>query len=361
MRVPLDVAPGMTGDEVNLRLGYELCDKAACTPFQMQQVRASTRFDDPSPPDGFLAFRLDASTLAVPIGREQPFDELPFRPMPMRFVMPLAVLPADHPARAQFTGDRGIGSRWIIASAAAGFAATAEQPAGFNGGCEGVMPLALIARVTDPTFAAERAKFLLAFPARSPKFTHPGASTVAPLQLNARQRADLETAIDKQMRVTMPGLFAPDPRGAVVKGPPAETSYQRRVREGEGRLVYHVETCKLAPDAAVRLYVRAFWTLDGVAQTGLTLWMRFDGSRFTVERSNAGVSRMAQFWEMTIFGSNLAEQPEHAGMLLNVIPAPDGWAYVIIGQMGYESMAVTVCKYSPDGPVETGIGYSHGC
>jgi hypothetical protein len=359
--IALDVAPGITGDAVGLRIGYELCDQTACGPFQVQQVRTPTRFDDPPPPDGFLAFRQDPSSVVIAIGRDQPLAKLSFHRLPIQFALPVAELPADHSARAEFTGDVGIGSRWVVASPSAGFAAIADRPVGFEDGCGDAMPLGLSARVTDLAFEADRAKYLLALPAGSSKFAHPGNSAAVSLQLNADQRARLETVIDKQMRITMPSLFAPDPRGALVKGPPAETSYQRRVREGQGRLMYHLEAFKLAPDTDVRLYVRAYWALDGAAQTGLTLWLRFDGSRFIVERSNAGVSRMAQFREMRIFGPNIAEQPGHAGMLLNVIPAPDGWAYIIMAQSGYESSAVTVYKYSPYGPVETGIVDSHGC
>jgi hypothetical protein len=361
VRAPLDVAPGVTDDAVTLRFGYELCDAAACAPFQTREVRAPIRFDDPPTPTGFLAFRQDGSSVVVAIGHDQPLEQLPFHDLPVRFALPVAVLPPSHPARAQFTGDLSIGSPWIIASATAEYRATAEQPAGFNDGCGGAMPLGLVARGTDPAFGADRAKYLLAFPARLMKSAHRSDAIVAPLQLSATQRTDLETTIDKQMRITIPGLFAPDPAGPDVQGLLAETSYQRAVREGGGRLAYHLEAYKLRPDADVRLYVRAFWALGGDAQIGLTLWIRFDGSRFTVERSNAGVSRMAQFREMKIFGSNIAAQPDHAGMLLNVIPAPDGWAYVIMGQSGYESMTVTVYKYSSDGPVETGIRDSHGC
>ena len=123
----------------------------------------------------------------------------------------------------------------------------------------------------------------------------------------------------------------------------------------------HIEAFKLAPDNDTRLYVRAFWASRGVAQTGLTLWIRDDGERFHVERSNAAVSRMARFGEFRSFASNLAEIPAYAGMLLNVMPSSDGWAYVVLGYRGYENIAVTVWKYSPDGPRDTGLAYAHGC
>ena len=48
-------------------------------------------------------------------------------------------------------------------------------------------------------------------------------------------------------------------------------------------------------------------------------------------------------------------------MLLNVIAAYDGWAYIIMGQRGYEGAGVSVFKYSPTGPREVGIAYNYGC
>jgi len=48
-------------------------------------------------------------------------------------------------------------------------------------------------------------------------------------------------------------------------------------------------------------------------------------------------------------------------MLLNVIPAADGWAYLIIGRRSYEGAGVSVWKYSPAGPRDTGIAYRYGC
>ena len=47
----------------------------------------------------------------------------------------------------------------------------------------------------------------------------------------------------------------------------------------------------------------------------------------------------------------------YAGILLNVIEGADGWSYLIIGQRWYESIGVSVWKYSPEGPQDTGIRY----
>ena len=106
---------------------------------------------------------------------------------------------------------------------------------------------------------------------------------------------------------------------------------------------------------------RAYWKFGAKAQTGITLWLSFDGQHFFVEQSDASVSRLARYLELKHFGSDLAAKPTNPGMLLNVIPSADGWAYVIMGGYGYESTAVSVWKYSPVGPQDTGLAYIFGC
>jgi hypothetical protein len=159
----------------------------------------------------------------------------------------------------------------------------------------------------------------------------------------------------------MPTLFAPDPTIHNPVYQPKETVYDEQVRSGQARLVDHIEAFMLAPDAQARLYVRAYWQVGSIAQAGMTLWLRFDGRNFSVEQADASVSRSARAGELQSLGSDIAARPEYAGMLLNVIPASDGWAYLIMGVRGYERMQVSVMKYSPNGPRDTGIGYSYGC
>jgi len=163
------------------------------------------------------------------------------------------------------------------------------------------------------------------------------------------------------MRITVPSIFAPDPYIQNAGAQPRKTEYDRRLLAGQGRLMYHVEAFTLAPDQNPRLYVRAHWKVGATAQTGLTLWLRYNGQHFSVEQTGASVSRLARYLEFRDLGSQLAAQPEYPGMLLNVIPAPDGWAYLIIGRRFYEGAGVSVWKYSPAGPRDTGIAYGYGC
>ena len=69
----------------------------------------------------------------------------------------------------------------------------------------------------------------------------------------------------------------------------------------------------------------------------------------------------ARYLEQKDMATNVASRADYAGMLLNVIAADDGWAYIIMGQQGYESQGVWAYKYSPTGPRETGIAYRFGC
>jgi hypothetical protein len=347
---------------IGVRFGYQLCNVQRCDPFRTESATARVAVNEPSTPSGALAVRIDASGVAVISSmRERHDSSLPFSRIPPAFVTRMAVLPNSHPASARFDGDFQIGSRWTVGSGGRRFEAVAVEPAAFYGGCEDIMPLALVARVDDPSFRNERAKYFVALPRDKSRSNGPVTAPLMRLTLTDAERRDLEQLLDHQMRITYPSLFAPEFRNSVVRSQPSETAHDRRIRNGEGRLEYHAEAFRLAPDADARLYVRAFWAIGGVARIGLTAWVRTDGQRFTVERSDASVSRFAQFGEMKFMGSDIAARPEYGGTLLNVVAAPDGWAYVIIGRRGYESVGVTVRKYSAGGPIDTGIAYSYGC
>jgi len=89
--------------------------------------------------------------------------------------------------------------------------------------------------------------------------------------------------------------------------------------------------------------------------------MRFDGHHFEVEQTNAEILQFARYLEKKESGPDVASRADYAGMLLNVIADDDGWAYIIMGQRGYESQGVWVLKYSPTGPRDAGIAYGFGC
>jgi hypothetical protein len=199
------------------------------------------------------------------------------QPLP-QFIAELKVVPETQSARSAFVGDLAIAAHWTISSNGAGFEAVAEQPAIVSWVCGGnEAPLVIIARVGNRQFASNQAKYFLA--SGSGRGTNQQSLSVD-LSLDDAQRRELEDVINKQMRITVPTTFAPDP---IIQGPsqqPQETEYDRRVRLGQARLIYHLEAFKLAPDEDPRLYVRAYWTADSKAQTGLTLWDAFRRAPF---------------------------------------------------------------------------------
>jgi hypothetical protein len=89
--------------------------------------------------------------------------------------------------------------------------------------------------------------------------------------------------------------------------------------------------------------------------------MRFDGHHFEVEQTDAAILWFARYLEQKEMDTNVASRADYAGMLLNVIAAGGSWAYIIMGQRGYESQGVWVVKYSPTGPRDGAIAHVFGC
>ena len=53
---------------------------------------------------------------------------------------------------------------------------------------------------------------------------------------------------------------------------------------------------------------------------------------------------------------------EHLGLILNVFDRDhDGWGEVLLAQGGYESLRISLLKYSPSGLQPTEIEYAYGC
>ena len=318
---------------------------------------------EPSLAEGSLAFRVDGRRVAIPVpGTGDPDEQLGWLTPMARFAQPVALLPRGHPARLVFDQARpGAPARWTIASSERQFSTTTGAAAALRAGCEDAMPLAWIGTITDPSFATERSKYFLAWPDDAPL---PAATTAVPsfpTPLTDSERLTLESLIDRQMRVTLPTVLAPDPAVSGNHLPRQATEDERRITRGEGRRSYHLEILQLSPDHQRRLYVRAYWSIGGHAPVGLTLWIQFDGRQFIVERTDASVSTFSNYAEGKSMGPDIAARPEYAGTLLNVIPAADGWSYLIMGAQRYESFRVSVYKYSALGPQATNMTYGHGC
>jgi hypothetical protein len=367
IRVPVEVAPGVAGQRaLGVRFDYQLCDAASCGAVRTRTSSTTVIVDEPAATDASLAFRIDASRVAIVTDRQtRPNDEgLDFIAPSARYALRIAPLPEGHAARAELDEQFARGSHWTVMSNGRQFDAVAEQPAAFRRGCEPTMPLVLMARISGESFQREGAKYFLVH--RGPAGSSVPNSVHIEYRLDDAQRRQLEGLLDQQFRITLPTITAPDHvlarQLSASEAHPEETSIDRGIRERRARLVYHLEAFKLAPDDDARLYVRAHWVMGATAERGLTLWVRHTAGRtFQVERSDAAVSRLASYLAKKDVGVDIAARPEFAGTLLNVIPSPDGWAYVVIGQRGYESFGVSVWKYSPAGPLDTGIAYGYGC
>jgi hypothetical protein len=174
------------------------------------------------------------------------------------------------------------------------------------------------------------------------------------MALSAVQRAAIERLLDRHMRAILPWFFAPDPRGVVLRREGSLASLPEKVRTPP---VYDAERFMIAPDGVPRVHVRVHWT--GPPPVGLSLWLRVNGNDFVVESADASVTRFALMSETRDL--DLSNDPEYGGVVVNVAPSADGWAYLLVGSRGYESRGVALMKYSPFGPQDTGRGIGYGC
>jgi hypothetical protein len=355
VRVPVEIPPGITGKRaILIEFGFQLCNVQVCRSFDTAQVETKVTIREPGVPKEYLTYTMDSTHVAILTDHEvaQPEDAKSLgRPL-AKFGAELAGLPDD---LTDVSPTQAKGSAWIVRSDGRRFEAVVERFGAAAGFDAQHGQLALVARIVTPTFQNERAKYFLASPRVTAQPPGDSPSIARQSDLTNTQRQALEALIDAQMRITLPSVFAP---GYMQIKPSA---YDQRVLAGKARLVYHLEAFKLASDADTRLFVRAYWVDGRRAQTGLTLWIRARGDDFVVERTDAGVTRFARIDLIEREGLlNAAADGGFAGILLNVVQAPDGFAYVIMQHSGYESFGISVFRYSSDGPVDTGIGYGEG-
>ena len=354
--VPVEVPPGGSEKQVlAIEVGFQLCDLQACRSFSTTQVRTDVMIVEPDVPKEYMAYTMDPTHVAILVDHEvaQPEGAKSLgRPL-ATFGAELAGIPDD---LADVPSVQAKGSRWIVQSDGRRFEAVVERFGAAAGFDAQHAQLALVARVVTPTFQNEGARYFLALSRKAAQTLDESPSITRPDELTNAQRQSLESLIDSQMRITLPSVFAP---GYLQARP---STYDERVLAGKAKIVYHLEAFRLAPDADTRLFVRAYWVVGPRAQTGLTLWIRVHGEGFVVERTDASLTRFARLDIIERDGAvNAASDAAgFAAFLLNVVQAPDGFAYVIMKHRGYESLGISVLKYSADGPLDTGIGYAEG-
>ena len=164
IRVPIDAAPGVTvREQFGIRFDYQLCDATSCAAVRTRTTTIEVTVDEPSATDASLAFRIDASRVAIVTDvQTRPNDQgLDFISPAARYALRIAPLPEGHEARSQLDERFRPGSHWTVMSNGRRFDAVGETPAAFRRGCEPT-PLVLIARITGEPFRNERAKYFLA-------------------------------------------------------------------------------------------------------------------------------------------------------------------------------------------------------
>ena len=89
----------------------------------------------------------------------------------------------------------------------------------------------------------------------------------------------------------------------------------------------------------------------------MVAWTRLASSGFAIESADAWQAK----WVAARWPETISHDPAEMFFVLNVIPATDGWAYVIFGNRGYEDVGIRIYRYSPEGFIEIGTPYAAGC
>jgi len=270
----------------------------------------------------------------------------------------LAELPENHAARSDFVREYSIGSRWTVTTGSRSLDVVANKAGAVYGACEDRMRSVLVADVNPSSTAGESGTYSLATPAEKGPHTLP-TSVARTTALTDAQKSELEILVRRQLRVTMPTMFAP--KSSLWGFEVNKTDFDRRIERGEGQTIINVRTFRPAPDGVDRLYVRAHWLFDGEPGAGINLWIRFDGRSFAVEQTDATAMRSTRVLARYYPDPQRPRYPTSTGSDLSVLPAPDGWAYLIRTIEGYEYVRVQLLKYSANGPTGAVILFDYGC
>jgi len=128
------------------------------------------------------------------------------------------------------------------------------------------------------------------------------------------------------------------------------------LKRNRGDVRYDIQSFVLSPDGVPVHFVRAEWMALGRQGFAVSLWLR-GSDRLEIIDTNL---RPAAWLRMFEFQGRVAK--EHQGLVLNVFDRDhNGWGEVLMAQGGYESMTLSLLKYSPTGFQPTGIEYGYGC
>jgi len=360
--LPLFAAPGLKGPQsLHLAFTYQRCNSQRCEPVETVDAVEPATIAEPVAEPLSIAFRLDATRVVIPLSR----DHSAVRPDNLSEKRPAATLAPAFAAipDAQNPGDNTgegphVGDTWTIFSNGYVHQAAVQHVGFLADGCGDAASRAVSAIVSD-TFGHDRAKYFLAARSSIPA----AASTrIVSASLNSMKRAALVDVINRQFRATYPSIIAPPrwlgPGEKPAGGEPAlrasDVRFDRDLEQGLARMTYDVQAFRLSPDEHRQFFVRAAWTA-GTQSRHMSFWLRSDGGEFIVEQTDAWEARQRRL-NPKMFGRR-----DFLPKILNVVPSPDGWSYVIVGRTGYESISISALKYGPRGLEHTGIAYTYGC
>lgn len=346
---------------------------AGCVLIALSMARATAARQESPPEPVVVAFRVDANQVIATLkvfdtSAKQIRDGLSAEPM-ARFGYRYFDPPAAW--REQGAVDMRAGDRWLIHSAPGqAFRAEAERIVGGNAGCQDAIGVLL--RVVPEelaAFTAVRAKYFLAERSRSPQPSKAeSGSTVGvatPPSITESRRA-LESTLGALLARELPRIRA-DAATDIARMASSSVDYHRSwarhqqaveegMQAGRGVLTYDIQSFRLAPDGVLLHFVRAEWTVQRRQGFAASLWLRGERPMEVIQTN----LRPASWLRMFEFQGSVAR--EHLGLVLNVFDRDrDGWGEVLMAQEGYESVAISLLEYSPDGFQPTGIEYAHGC
>lgn len=285
--------------------------------------------------DMLVAFRFDTQHVVATVKSELTVSlpQLARDPVPQplaKYGYPIFDLPPDLqklvPSRIRS------GDRWTIhAGPGQVFGATAERIVLGEGGCSRMIGVLLKVDDKDSyAFAGVRSKYYAAERA-SPPGVEASASALGEMPASTLT-PDVRAVIDKTLAALVPG----------------------ELRTGAERPDYDAQPYRLTPDGPPLIFVRAFWRAGGRQVFAAAVWLRADTGEVVWKNP-----RIAAWLGAGEFRRGL--MTENLGLVLNVVDSDDdGWGEVVFGQLGYESVGVSLLD-ARSGFTAAATGYTYGC